>query len=259
MIASHPANPLTLNYLTVFLAGVAMSFTPCVYPLLPVSMAYIGVTAAKSRLRGFLLSVMYVTGIAVTYSILGLAASLTGRIFGMISSHPLTYLITGIIVIIFGLSMFDFFALSIPFRTKLPQLKERSLLSVLLLGMASGLIIGPCLTPVLGSILFYLATKQNIFYGTTLLVVFAYGMGLSLMLASVFGSILTSLPKASKWLEVIKRAGGVILIGMGFISYSSRGGGLCHETFSCGMRRIDAGDSIIFRICRGKGFIRFGE
>jgi cytochrome c-type biogenesis protein len=215
MVPSTDANLFTLNYLSAFLAGVAVSFTPCVYPLLPVSMAYIGVTSAKTRLRGFFLSAIYVTGIAVTYSILGLIASMTGSIFGMISTHPLTYLIIGIVVIVFGLSMFDFFSLALPFKMKLAQGKERSFISVFFLGMASGFVIGPCLTPVLGSILVYLATKQNILFGTTLLVVFAYGMGLSLMLASLFSSFLTNLPKAGKWLDWIKRVGGLVLIGMG--------------------------------------------
>ena len=101
-------NPL--DYLWVFLGGVLTSFTPCVYPLIPVSAAYIGTREGVSRAKGFTLSLTYVSGIALTYSCLGLLASLSGLLFGRVSSHPITYIVVGIVIIIFGLSMFGVFA-----------------------------------------------------------------------------------------------------------------------------------------------------
>jgi thiol:disulfide interchange protein DsbD len=206
-------NPV--DYLKAFLGGVGMSFTPCVYPLIPVVIGYIGIKAGTTRFRGFSLSLTYVTGVAVTYSLLGLFASLTGKLFGTVSSAPVTYIIVGLVIIFFGLSMLEIFNLSMPRLIKLPVLKEGNYFSTFLLGLTSGLIIGPCTAPALGAILVYLAAKKNIAYGMSVLFSFAYGMGLVLILAGTFGSILVNLPKAGRWLLYIKRVGAVILIGAG--------------------------------------------
>ena len=203
-----------VDYIFAFLGGVMVSFTPCVYPLIPVSVSYIS-AKSDSRFKGFILSLIYVSGIAFTYSILGLIASLTGKFFGSISSHPLTYLVVGAIIAIFGFSMLDLF--NIPFTTKVspPTLKKRNYFSIFLLGITSGLIVSPCLTPALGAILAYLATRKNIVYGMSLLAVFAYGMGLVLVLSGAFAGILANLPKSGKWMVYIKRAAGILLVFMG--------------------------------------------
>ncbi len=192
-----------------------MSFTPCVYPLIPVVIGYIGIKAGTTKFKGFSLSLAYVTGVAVTYSLLGLFASLTGRLFGQISSAALTYIFVGLVIIAFGLSMLELFSLPLPRLIKLPALKEKNYFSTFLLGLSSGLIVGPCTAPALGAILLYLAAKKNIAYGMTVLFSFAYGMGLVLILAGTFGSILVNLPKSGRWLIYMKRLGAAILIGAG--------------------------------------------
>jgi len=206
-------NPL--DYLNAFLGGVGISFTPCVFPLIPVVIAFIGIKAGTGKFKGFTLSLTYVTGVAITYAALGLIATLTGRIFGMISSHPLTQIIAGILIIFFGLTMLELFNFALPVPVKIPVFKQRNYFSVLALGLVSGLIVGPCTAPALGAILVYLAAKNNIFYGATLLLSFAYGMGLLLVLAGTFSSLLVSLPKSGKWMEYVKKAGAIILIVIG--------------------------------------------
>lgn len=206
-------NPL--DYLVAFFGGVLLSFTPCVYPLIPITASSIGIRAAGSKLKGLTLSMVYVTGVAITYSILGLLASLTGTIFGRVSSHPLTYFFVGVIVVIFGISMLDVFSISIPNLFRSPGLKKDNYFSTFMLGLSSGLVISPCITPVLGAILAYLTTKRNLLYGASLLFSFAYGMGFILILIGTFSAILVSLPKSGKWMLYIKRAFSFILIGMG--------------------------------------------
>jgi thiol:disulfide interchange protein DsbD len=203
------------DYIVAFLGGVIVSFSPCTYPLIPISIGYIGIKSSGSKLKGLTLSLVYVTGLAVTYSILGLLASLTGTIFGRVNSHPVTFLLVGAVVIFFGLSMLDLFTVSLPNIFKLPIQKKQNYFSTFALGLSSGLITSPCLTPVLGSILFYLATKKNLLYGATLLFSFAYGMGLILVLAGTFSGLLVNLPKAGEWMLYIKKACSFILIGMG--------------------------------------------
>ena len=203
------------DYVIAFSGGLLMSFTPCIYPLLPVSASYIGLGSAGNKIKAFILSLAYVSGIAVTYLALGIIASLSGTIFGRVSSYPITRIIVGLIIVFFGLSMLEVFNISIPLRHKPNPLKKHGVLSVFLFGLSSGLVISPCVTPALGSILAYLATKQNIFYGATLLLSFAYGMGFTLILAGTFSSILLSLPKSGKWLVYIRRFYAVVLLGMG--------------------------------------------
>jgi len=210
-------NPLgnNLDYLSAFIGGVFMSLTPCVYPLIPVIAGYIGVRAGGSKLKGFTLSLAYVTGAACVYSALGLFASLTGTLFGRLSLSPITRILAGAVIILFGLSMLDLFRIEIPGIIKPSGVKKEGYIAVFLLGLISGLVASPCVTPVLFSILAYLATKKNLLYGTTLLFVFAYGMGLIFILAGTFSSVLVSLPKSGKWMVYIKRICAFILIGTG--------------------------------------------
>jgi cytochrome c-type biogenesis protein len=204
-----------LDYLAAFFGGILVSFTPCVYPLIPISAGYIGVKSSGSSLRGALLSLSYVTGMAIAYSFLGILASLTGTLFGNFSVHPLTRIAVGLVIILFGFSMLDFFALKLPFNIKPASSKQKGYLPAFFLGATSGLIISPCLTPVLGSILMYLATRQNVLYGATLLFSFAYGMGVILILAGAFSSVLFSLPKSGAWMSYFKKACAGIMFGVG--------------------------------------------
>ncbi len=204
-----------LDYLIAFAGGLLMSLTPCTYALIPITAGFIGVKSAGSKLKGFLLSFTYVTGIALVYSFLGIAAVYTGQLFGAFSKHPVTHIVVGIAVIIFGISMLDVFSFSLPQFVRLPKFKEHNYLSVFLLGLVSGLMIGPCLTPVLGGILIYVSTKESVLYGATLLISFAYGMGLILMVIGTFSAILLKLPKSGRWMDYIKRLVGFIFIGMG--------------------------------------------
>ncbi|MCX5707255.1 MAG: sulfite exporter TauE/SafE family protein [Candidatus Omnitrophica bacterium] len=206
-------NPI--DYLFAFFGGVLISFTPCIYPLIPVSAGYITFRSGASKFKAFILSLFYVSGIAITYSILGLIAALTGSFFGRISTHYLTYFIVGIIIFLFGIMMW-FGLFNFSFRG-LAGIKEKSngYFSTFVLGITSGFIASPCLTPVLGSILAYIATKKNLFFGMGLLMSFAYGMGLILILSGTFASILINLPKSGKWMLYAKKIVSLILLAAG--------------------------------------------
>lgn len=210
----NPSGP-EISYLSAFLGGIALSFTPCVYPLIPVSVGFIGANTNGSKLRGLYLSLIYVTGVAVTYSLLGMLASLTGGFFGAVSSSPLARIIVGLVIAWFGLFMLDVFPTSLPNLIRPPAVKKKGYLSVFLVGLSSGFIVSPCITPVLGSILFYLATKQNVFYGASVLFCFAYGMGTILVLAGTFSNLLMRLPKSGRWMLYMKKAWALVLVAIG--------------------------------------------
>lgn len=203
------------DYLAAFFGGLLVSFSPCVYPLVPVTVSFIGIDSSNKKFRGFVLSTVYVTGIALVYAALGLLASLTGSLFGEISVHPLTRIVVGIIFIFFGLSLWGIFPLKNLVARPRFLINRSGPGKIFFLGLASGLIISPCVSPVLGSILLLVASQKKLFYGTTLLLTFAYGMGFILILAGTFSSILLSLPKSGAWMGRIKNFSGLILLGVG--------------------------------------------
>lgn len=206
---------IPFDYLIAFFGGLMVSFSPCVYPLVPVTVSFIGIDSSVKKFRGFVLSTIYVTGIALVYAALGLSASLTGSLFGKISVHPLTRLIAGIIFIFFGLSLWGIFPLrTLGYRPRF-LINRTGPWKIFFLGLTSGLVISPCVSPALGSILLLVASRKNLFYGTTLLLTFAYGMGIILILSGTFSSTLLSLPKSGAWMDRIKNFSGLILLGVG--------------------------------------------
>ena len=202
-----------LDFIIAFGAGAAVSFSPCVYPLIPVTVGYIGANSQGSRLKALWVSLLYSLGIATTYSALGVVAVLTGTIFGQITSNFWAYFILGNFYLLFGLLLLDVFNLPF-FNIGIKNVRPRSMLSVFLFGLVSGLAVGPCTFPVLGAILVHVASRQNILYGVSLLFAFSYGVCFLLILTGVFSGLLANLPKSGEWLTRIKKAGGIILLCM---------------------------------------------
>lgn len=205
-----------IDFISAFLGGVLVSFSPCVYPLVPVTLGFIGVKSGSSWKRGLSLSLVYVLGLALTYSILGLVASFTGKLFGRVAAHPVSFFIIGNACILAGLSFFDLINIGFigpRLQNKIPKVSNYRL--AFLLGLASGLIAGPCTAPALGTILLYVASRQNVFYGMSLLFAFAYGMGFLLILSGTFSSFFINLPKSEKLSLWAKRISAAILIAIG--------------------------------------------
>lgn len=210
-----------LAYPAAFIAGLLISFTPCVYPIIPIQLGFIGgQTAAdqaverKSSLRGFTLSLLFVIGMAIIYALLGAFASLTGTLFGQWASSPWTYIVIGNIVLGLALSMLDVFQMPTPqFLTRWsPGRKGKGYISALLVGASSGLVVGPCTAPALGAALAYVGARGNVFFGTSVLFVFALGMGTLMIVLGTFSGMLTALPRSGVWMVKVKKAFGVIML-----------------------------------------------
>lgn len=208
-----------LAFLAVYLAGVLVSFTPCIYPVVPITLAYIGARGSGSKAKGFVLSLIYVVGMAVTYTVLGAIAALSGKLFGQIQTNPWTYLAIGNICILMGLSMLGVFSFSI--RTpefivnRQSGTKSKGFIGSFLVGAASGMVMGPCTAPALAVVLSYAATKQNVPLAAGLMFVFALGMGTLLILVGSFAGLLSAIPKSGAWMVRISKAFGWILLAAG--------------------------------------------
>ena len=204
-----------LAYALAFLGGLLVSFTPCVYPILPVTVGFIGSRCGRSRRHALLLSAAYAVGMALTYAVLGMAAGLSGSVFGEATSHPLSYLVLGNICILFALSMFDVFRLPIPAilaRAGGTGSAPGGTGGAFVVGMLSGLVVGPCTAPVLGGLLLYVGASGHPVFGATLLFTFALGMGVPVVALGTFAGLLANLPKAGKWTVKVQRAFGVLLL-----------------------------------------------
>ena len=202
-------------YLVSFLGGVAASLTPCIYPVIPILVGVVGVSGGGKRIRGLVLSFAFVLGMAFTYSILGLAAALTGKIFGQLTAHPLSYLTVGNICLVFALSMLGLFEIRIPGSWGEAQVagrKSHRLGAVFLMGATSGFVAAPCTVPVLGTLLAFVAQSRNLLFGFSLLFVFALGLGFLLVILGTFTGLLASLPKSGPWLVRVKQAFGMLLL-----------------------------------------------
>ncbi|MEE9260715.1 MAG: cytochrome c biogenesis protein CcdA [Candidatus Scalindua sediminis] len=206
-----------LAYIAVFLSGVLTSFTPCVYPMIPITIAYIGGRSGESRLKGLSLSIFYVLGMAATYSALGAFAAMTGKLFGAASTNPILYLVVANIFIFLGLSMLDVFTLPIPsfLTSRQPGKKSGGYFGAFLVGLLAGTVAAPCTAPVLGVVLTFVAAKQNVIYGMTLLFVFSIGLGTLLIIVGTFAGLMSSMPKTGKWSVAIKKFFGWVMIGTG--------------------------------------------
>ncbi|MCP3978703.1 MAG: cytochrome C biogenesis protein [bacterium] len=205
-----------------FAAGVLTSFTPCVYPMIPVTVTFIGGAAAGSRRKAFSLSAIYAVGLALVYATLGVVTALVGGVFGQLTRSPWIFGAVALIILLFGLAMLDWITIPIPGFAGKVQTEGASrggYLGALLMGAAAGFVAAPCTAPVLGVLLFYVASSGNPFWGGALLLAFSIGLSLLLLVLGIFSGMLSSLPAAGRWMDWVKKGFGVamLLVGAWFV------------------------------------------
>ncbi|WP_407201959.1 protein-disulfide reductase DsbD [Citrobacter werkmanii] len=215
----QPAAQLPFSALWALLIGIGIAFTPCVLPMYPlISGIVLGGKQRLSTGRALLLTFIYVQGMALTYTALGLVVAAAGLQFQAALQHPYVLIGLAIIFTLLALSMFGLFTLQLPssLQTRLTLLSNRqqggSPGSVFTMGAIAGLICSPCTTAPLSAILLYIAQSGNMWLGGGTLYLYALGMGLPLMLITVFGNRL--LPKSGPWMEQVKTAFGFVILAL---------------------------------------------
>ena len=214
------ANPLTALPL-VFLAGVLTSFTPCIYPMIPITAAIVGgQTAGETtvpRWRPLLLSLTYAVGLAAVYSALGLFAGLTGTLFGTVSTNPWLYFAMANLLVIAALAMLDVLPVRVP--SSLLQRAANAgtagrVSGALLMGAMSGLVAAPCSAPVMAAVLTWVTTTQSAGLGFVYLFSFSLGMCTLLVVVGLSAGSLQRLPRAGAWMVWIKKAFALVMLGV---------------------------------------------
>jgi cytochrome c-type biogenesis protein len=200
----------------LFGAGVLTSVTSCIYPMIPITAAIIGGTAEKSRARTVALTLTYVLGLALLYSVMGLIAGLTGSLFGTVASNRWSLFAIGNLLLIFGLAMLDVFPVTAPRRLLAwaGGLGGGSYPAVFVLGATSGIVAAPCGAPAFAAVLTFVASTGSAALGFLYLFVFSLGMTALLVLVGIFSGTLSVLPRSGTWLVWMKRIAGVIMLGM---------------------------------------------
>lgn len=202
----------------LFLAGLATSLTPCVYPMIPITAGILGGAGAERRSRGrtLWLTLAYVLGVALVYSLLGLVAGLSGTLFGTVSSSPWALFIMGNLLLVFGLALLDVFTVEVPARVAAwaGRISGNSVGGVFALGATSGLVAAPCGAPAFAAVLTFVSTTGSAALGFLYLFVFSLGLTALLAVVGLSSGRLAALPRSGKWTLAIKRFGGVLLLVM---------------------------------------------
>jgi thioredoxin:protein disulfide reductase len=203
---NYTSLPLYKLIFVSFLGGFLSSFTPCVYPLIPITLSIFGINSHTSRPKAFLLSLSYVLGIALTYTILGIVASQTGSVFGQLSGN--VYIISLSSVFLFLLLLFTLDIVHIPYlsslQCKAQHFGGKGYFGAFLMGAASGLVAAPCVGPFLILLLGIASQTAHIFKGGMLLFAYSLGFGIIFIFLGTFSNLLQKLPRSGNWLCFIK-------------------------------------------------------
>ncbi len=216
-LSSSPVAAIPL----IFLAGVVTSLTPCIYPMIPITVALVGGESLgagpRSWLRPLRLTLAYVLGLSLVYASLGLFAGLTGTIFGTVSSNPWLYFAQANVLMLAALAMLDVISVRVPAST----LEWASRVGgggrsagAFGMGAVSGLVAAPCSAPVMAAVLTWVTRTHSAVLGFLYLFVFSLGMCALLVVVGVSSGSLSRLPRAGVWMLRLKKAFGIVMLAM---------------------------------------------
>ena len=202
-------NPLIL-ILMLFFLGILSSFTPCIYPMIPITIGILGINKENTFYKNFLRSFIYVSGITITYSILGVLSSFAGFLFGNWLSNKYVIIFSTIIFILLALNSMELLSFNISFGTSAK--KGKGFISLFLIGLTAGLFMSPCIGPILIGLLLFISQIKNPILGFIYMLSYGYGLGFILLITGTFSGYITFLPHAGNWMNEVKKILGIILL-----------------------------------------------
>lgn len=208
---------LFLSLIFIFIAGLALNLTPCVYPLIPITIGYFGGQSEGKTSRLVMLGLLYMLGMALTYSVVGVVTSLSGAVFGSLLQNPIVIIIIALLFVTLALSQFGVYEFKLPdsWVMKAGGAKGGGF-GAFFMGLTMGIVAAPCIGPFVLGLVTYVAAKGDPFYGFLMFFVLALGLGFPYLLLAIFSGKIKSLPRAGLWMEGVKHIFGFLLIGMAF-------------------------------------------
>jgi len=206
---------LFLSLIFVFLGGLALNLTPCVYPLIPITIGYFGGQSEGRTSRLFLLGILYVLGMALTYSVIGVVTSLSGAVFGTLLQNSFVIIGIALLFVVLALSQFGVYEFKLPdsWVMKAGGAKGGAF-GAFFMGLTMGIVAAPCIGPFVLGLVTYVAAKGDPFYGFLMFFVMAVGLGFPYLLLALFSGKIKKLPRAGDWMEGVKHIFGFLLLGM---------------------------------------------
>lgn len=206
---------LALAFLFIFFGGLALNLTPCIYPLIPITIAYFGGQAGGKTGRVFALAFFYVLGMSLTYSVLGTIAAMTGGLFGSALQNPFVVLLIAAVLVVLALSMFGLWEIRLPmFLAVRTGTAKRGYAGAVVMGLTMGLVAAPCIGPFVLGLLTYVGRIGKPLLGFLMFFTLAWGMGLPFLVLGVLSGGISRLPRAGDWMVWVRKIFGFILIGM---------------------------------------------
>ena len=209
-------NGVLVTFLLIFLGGLALNLTPCVYPMIPITVSYFGSQKDEKPLVILGRATAYVVGISLTYSTLGVTAALTGKILGSTLQSPTVLIGISSLLVILSLSMFGLYELQAPrwLLDKVAAGNTKGWIGALGMGLVFGIVAAPCVDPFSIGLLTYVAAKANPFLGFIMFFTLSLGLGFPYLWLGFFSSNLQKLPRSGMWMVWVKKVFGMILLGM---------------------------------------------
>jgi thiol:disulfide interchange protein DsbD len=206
---------MILSLVIIFLGGLGLNLTPCIYPLIPITVGFFVAQGAGSPRLVFVLSLFYVLGMAITYSILGTLAAFTGSLFGAALQNPLVLLLIACILVGLSLFMFGLFEVRIPaFLTRVAGKSSYGVLGALLMGLTVGILAAPCIGPFVIGLLSYVGQKGDPVLGFWTFFVLALGLGTPFLFLGMLSGSLSRLPRSGEWMVWVRKIFGFVMLGM---------------------------------------------
>ncbi len=215
--AALGAGNLLVAVALVLVGGLLTALSPCVYPLIPITLSILGARQAGSPFKGFLLAATYVSGMVALYTTLGVSFAWFGALAGSALQSPLITIGVALFCVVMAASMFGAFELVLPssLQTRLSQAGGGGFRGAFIMGLVAGIIAAPCTGPVLSFILTLIARERDLVKGATLMFFYALGMGLPFLVLGTFSQAIARMPKSGKWMETIKSIFGLLMLGAG--------------------------------------------
>jgi thiol:disulfide interchange protein DsbD len=206
---------LLLTLLGIFIGGLALNLTPCIYPLIPITVSYFGGRSKGIGRTKVIHGLLYMTGLASTNSLLGLIASLSGGMLGSALQNPVVLMAVAGVLLLLGLSFFGLWELRVPSgMTRLASKNFGGYFGTFFMGLTLGIMAAPCLGPFILGLLTYVGQKGDPFLGFLYFFVLSIGLGLPLSILAVFSGALEKLPMSGEWMVWIRKILGWVLVGM---------------------------------------------